>query len=177
MAQLASATHYIHSCGVTHRDLKPENILLTSKEKNASIMVSDFGLSKIAEESDKPMDTICGTWAYCAPEVIKREPYTPVVDNWSLGILMFILLSGYHPFDVYGELGEAQLMRRIIRCKFDFDDNVWKDVSKEAKQLIKSLLEVDPKKRLGLGEFLETPWIKGKEITAVKRPDVIKNME
>jgi hypothetical protein len=61
----------------------------------------------------------------CAPEVIKRKPYDSSVDNWTLGVLMYILLSGYHPFDVYGEMPEPELLQKIITCSYDFDDPVW----------------------------------------------------
>jgi len=158
--QLAEAIMWIHRCGITHRDLKPENILLSSKDlKTASLKVADFGLSKIIPEPSSQMKTVCGTWAYCAPEVITKRPYTQAVDNWTLGVLMFVLLSGYHPFDMYGDLPEAKLMRNIKSCKYDFEDDVWKPVSESAKQLIRDLLVVDPAKRMSCEGFLKSDWI------------------
>jgi hypothetical protein len=95
----------------------------------------------------------------CAPEVIQRRPYDSTVDNWTLGVLMYILLSGYHPFDVYGECPEPELLQKIMACSYDFDDPVWTNVSPDAKKLIKGLLQLDPSKRLSIDEFLASPWI------------------
>ena len=95
----------------------------------------------------------------CAPEVIQRRPYDSSVDNWTLGVLMYILLSGYHPFDVYGECPEPELLHKIISCSYDFDDPVWEGISDSAKELIRGLLVLDPAKRLSIDKFLESPWI------------------
>lgn len=160
--QLASALQYMHSLGVTHRDLKPENLLLANKGKMAPLKVADFGLSKVTDPDHK-LKTVCGTWAYAAPEVILRKPYSNSVDNWSLGVLQFVLLAGYHPFDVYGDLTEPQLLNKIIDCKYDFNDKIWERVSKEAKGLINKLLQPNPVNRLSLEEYLAHPWVKGQE--------------
>jgi hypothetical protein len=131
--QIAEALQYIHSCGITHRDLKPENILLTDNGVDADIKLADFGLSKILNAANDVMHTVCGTWAYCAPEVISHQSYTSRVDNWTLGVLMFILLCGYHPFDCYGDLSEPELLDKIMRVEYEFDDPVWEDVTAAAK--------------------------------------------
>jgi len=176
--QMASALKYIHSHGVCHRDLKPENLLLTSKELDtADVKLADFGLSKIIEgEGQAVMNTICGTWAYCAPEVISRKPYDFSVDAWALGVLMFVLLAGYHPFDVYGDTPEPELLRKIKSANFDFNDPVWEDVSKEAKALIRNLLVVDPKQRMTLDDYLASSWIMS-EGNAELRPHVVSRMK
>lgn len=158
--QLATALDFMHKKGVTHRDLKPENLLLNDSKNMSDLKVADFGLSKFIE-SQSQMKTVCGTWAYAAPEIIKRMPYSNSVDIWSLGVLQFVLLSGYHPFDVYGDLPEPQLLRKIVMCKYDFDDEVWQGVSQEAMDLIKKLLQVNPKNRMTLEDYLNDPWITG----------------
>ena len=122
-------------------------------------VLSDFGLSKILPNVDDVMRTVCGTWAYCAPEVISHRSYTSKVDNWTLGVLMYILLCGYHPFDCYGDLPEPDLLDKIMRVDYEFEDPVWDDVSKHAKSLIKQLLVYAPDERLSLSEFLNSPWI------------------
>jgi len=157
--ELALALKHIHSKGVVHRDLKPENILLESTEEGAAIKVADFGLSKLLRSDDQIMRTVCGTWAYCAPEVIKRKPYTPLVDNWTLGVLMFTLLVGYHPFDIYGDLPEPKLLRRVVNVQYDFEDSAWDDVSDMAKELIMKLIVDDPQERMTLDDFLASDWI------------------
>lgn len=158
--QLASALKFIHEKNITHRDLKPENILLTTDDLNAQIKVADFGLSKLMKPNQEIMKTVCGTWAYCAPEVLEKNDYQKCVDCWTLGVLMYILLSGYHPFDVYGDLNERDLMQKIKQCEYDFDDPVWQDVSENAKDLIRRLLQTDVHTRLTLEDFMEDPWTK-----------------
>jgi serine/threonine protein kinase len=81
---------YLHNLGIAHRDLKPENLLLSDKTKNAKIMISDFGLSKIFND-DEVMKTACGTPGYVAPEVLIRKGYGREVDLWSLGVITYIL--------------------------------------------------------------------------------------
>jgi len=175
--QLAEALIWIHKKGVTHRDLKPENILLASDSLESDIKVADFGLSKLMKENQEIMKTVCGTWAYCAPEVLEKIPYTQEVDCWTLGVLMFILLSGYHPFDVFGDLNEPELMDKIKDCSYDFDDPVWEDVSQEAKDLITALLHTDPKKRMTLQKYLASRWITGQDIATHNNQRVADNLK
>ena len=120
---------------------------------------SDFGLSKILPNVDDVMRTVCGTWAYCAPEVISHHSYTSKVDNWTLGVLMYILLCGYHPFDCYGDLPEPELLEKIMRVDYEFEDPVWEEVSGDAKSLIRRLLVFTPDERMSLHEFIASPWI------------------
>ena len=81
---------YLHNLGIAHRDLKPENLLLSDKTKDAKIMISDFGLSKIFSD-DEVIKTACGTPGYVAPEVLIRKVYGREVDLWSLGVITYIL--------------------------------------------------------------------------------------
>lgn len=151
----------MHSHGITHRDLKPENILLTTqKEDTCDMKLADFGLSKMLNDGEAVMETICGTWAYCAPEIIENKPYTTAVDNWTLGILMYIMVSGYHPFDIYGEKPQAQLLRDIRDVNYNFDDEVWEYVSEPAKEIIRRLMTYDPQQRMTLEEFRNSRWMK-----------------
>ena len=92
---------YLHEKGISHRDLKPENILLCSrKEVETLIKITDFGLSKFVDGAAL-MKTFCGTPNYLAPEVLRSNgdgKYTNKVDNWSLGVILYIMLSGFPPF-------------------------------------------------------------------------------
>jgi len=159
--QLALALQYIHSKNVTHRDLKPENILLYDNTPESDLKVADFGLSKLAVGEAHQMRTVCGTWAYCAPEVIRHEIYTSKVDNWTLGVLMYILVAGYHPFDPFGTSSEPILLETITACRYDFEDEVWTQVSDSARYLISNLLRLDPNERMSLEDFLASDWIQG----------------
>lgn len=158
--KLAEALRYLHKRGIVHRDLKPENLLLTSKaDRGAELKIADFGLSRLRTDSSL-MTTVCGTWAYSAPEVrILRAPYTHKVDLWSLGVIVFVLCSGYHPFDPEGCASEEELQDAIKHGRFDFDDPVWDRISVDAKDLICRLLVVNPAERLDTGGLLRHSWI------------------
>ncbi|CEP00998.1 unnamed protein product (mitochondrion) [Plasmodiophora brassicae] len=176
--QLATALDHIHQQGITHRDLKPENILLLNSTPDSDLKVGDFGLSKIVEGGPSVvMKTICGTWAYCAPEVIEQKPYTSLVDNWTLGVLMFILLSGYHPFDDFGDLPEPELLERIVSCDYSFNDPVWSDISEQPKQMIRALLKIVPEERMSLADFLASPWIQGKQAKSAPLTSTLNRMQ
>ena len=151
----------MHDQGISHRDLKPENILLKSTEANETLIkVTDFGLSKFFD-SASVMKTFCGTPNYLAPEVLisKGESYyTNKIDNWSLGVILYICLAGYPPFS--DEDTSMPLDQQIKKGKYDFPKQFWSDVSKDAIDLIKKLLTTDPEKRYTLEQVLEHKWIK-----------------
>ena len=99
---ISAALYYLHSFGIVHRDLKPENILLVDKSDKAEPKIVDFGLSKIIgpqEKCDEPFDTL----SYVAPEVLEKKLYGKPVDIWSLGVISYLMLSGYLPFDSQNE--------------------------------------------------------------------------
>ncbi|KAJ1513725.1 hypothetical protein HMI55_005285 [Coelomomyces lativittatus] len=155
LVEILMGVDYLHSRGICHRDLKPENLLFYDKSSNARIMISDFGLSKIFDDVEV-MRTACGTPGYVAPEVLRRQGYTRHVDMWSVGVITYILLSGYPPF--YEENNHA-LFQQIIKGNYTFDSPYWDKVSNEAKSFISQILIVDPKKRLTTSEALAHPFL------------------
>ncbi|XP_033115558.1 serine/threonine-protein kinase Chk2-like [Anneissia japonica] len=160
--QMVTACKYLHDKGITHRDLKPENILLSSEEDDALIKVTDFGLSKFVGENSF-MKTLCGTPTYLAPEILKTAGmggYSKAVDLWSLGVILFICLSGYPPFSE--QIKVMTLHQQITRGHYSFPNKYWSDVSKEAIDLIKKLMTVDPKRRLTINQVLDHPWLDDK---------------
>ena len=104
----------------------------------------------------KPLRDLCGTPAYVAPEIIKEKPYGLEVDMWSCGVIVFILLGGYPPFD--DSDGVAAMYATIKAGKYSFDDRYWGSVSPEAKSFIKSLLQVDPSKRPSATAAMNHDW-------------------
>eukprot|EP01017_Pseudomicrothorax_dubius_P039578 TRINITY_DN608_c0_g3_i1.p1 TRINITY_DN608_c0_g3~~TRINITY_DN608_c0_g3_i1.p1 ORF type:complete len:277 (+),score=58.21 TRINITY_DN608_c0_g3_i1:126-956(+) len=153
---VVDAVRYCHSMGIAHRDLKPENLLLSSKDPNKSIIkISDFGLARIYNNT--LMSTACGTPGYLAPEVIAGGGYDLSIDYWSIGVILFVMLSAETPFS--GDTNE-ELFNKIKGAKFNFDSPKWAEVSKEAQDLITKLLVVDPKQRLSAEGILGHPWMK-----------------
>ncbi|KAJ6669736.1 hypothetical protein lerEdw1_000285 [Lerista edwardsae] len=150
---------YLHANGIVHRDLKPENLLYATPAPDAPLKIADFGLSKIVADQ-VTMKTVCGTPGYCAPEILRGCAYGPEVDMWSLGIITYILLCGFEPF--YDERGDQFMFKRILNCEYDFVSPWWDDVSLNAKDLVKKLIVLDPKKRLTTFQALQHPWVTGK---------------
>lgn len=97
MEKLFRAVNYLHTKSICHRDLKPENFLYADNSPNAEIKIIDFGLSSKFAENAIPMHSIVGTPYYVAPEVLRKN-YGKECDIWSLGVILYILLSGYPPF-------------------------------------------------------------------------------
>jgi len=155
---VTDAISYIHKIGIVHRDLKPENLLFLSKDGDSPIKITDFGLAKFRANNSVDMHTACGTPGYVAPEVLKSENYTKAVDMWSLGVILYILLCGFPPFY---HPKTAELYKLIKKGEFDFPAPYWTDISDSAKDLVRKLLTVDPKKRLTAEQVLLHPWVKG----------------
>lgn len=159
--QMVLAIKYLHDQGISHRDLKPENILLSSADtQDTLIKVTDFGLSKFFNTTSI-MKTFCGTPNYLAPEVLQTKgegSYTNKIDNWSLGVILYILLVGYPPFSE--ENTQVSLEKQITRGMYEFPKEFWSNVSGDAIDLVKKLMCVDPVKRASLEQVLEHRWIK-----------------
>lgn len=157
--QLAAACKHMHAKGVVHRDLKPENILYASPDPNSTIKITDFGLSTIVENAwENVMMTPCGTPAYVAPEVIKRKGYHCTCDMWSVGVILYLLVSGFPPF--YGS-NMRKLLRRVTRCEYDYRPEPFKNATAGVKEVIDNLLVLDVKKRWTPDQLLTNDWVTG----------------
>ncbi|XP_043936049.1 calcium/calmodulin-dependent protein kinase type 1D-like [Protopterus annectens] len=154
--QVLDAVHYLHELGIVHRDLKPENLLYDTPYQDSKIVISDFGLSKFEDEG--MLLTACGTPGYVAPEILEQKPYGKAVDCWAIGVIAYILLSGYPPF--YDE-NESTLFKQILNVEYEFDSPYWDDISESAKDFIRHMLEKDPERRYSCTQALEHPWIAG----------------
>lgn len=152
---VVNVVHICHFMGVLHRDLKPENFLLSSKDEGAMLKATDFGLSVFIEEGKLYRD-IVGSAYYVAPEVLRRS-YGKEIDVWSAGVILYILLSGVPPFWAETEKG---IFDAIIEGELDFDSQPWPSISESAKDLVRKMLTMDPKKRLTAAQVLEHPWMR-----------------
>ncbi|KAI5118296.1 hypothetical protein M0805_003815 [Coniferiporia weirii] len=146
--QLCLAVGYIHEKGVVHRDLKLENVLL---DERCRIKLGDFGFTREYERGSL-LDTYCGTTGYAAPEMLLAKKYLgPEVDVWSLGIILYCLLTGTLPFD---DDDESRMREKIILGSFDIPD--W--LSADARDLLRNILQYEPPKRLTIPQILAHPW-------------------
>ncbi|NXF59143.1 MKNK2 kinase, partial [Ciccaba nigrolineata] len=181
---IASALHFLHNKGIAHRDLKPENILCESPDQ-VSREQPGRSAPSVPHPSGPPhagaqpnLSPQCGSAEYMAPEVVEAfneeaSIYDKRCDLWSLGVILYIMLSGYPPFvghcgsDCGWDRGEAchtcqnMLFESIQEGKYEFPDKDWAHISFGAKDLISKLLVRDAKKRLSAAQVLEHPWVQG----------------
>merc|ERR1711871_181688 len=160
MEEACSALMYMHANGICHRDLKPENLLYENDDEDAAIKLADFGLASIEEKhrvGHDVMSTQCGTPGYIAPEILQGKAYNHAVDMWAMGVIFYIMMSGLVPFPDDDDQDDL-----VKRGEYDFEDENWEDVSEGAKDLVRGLLTVDPKKRLTAKEVIDSDWIQKK---------------
>ena len=172
--RLISAVVYLHSKGVVHRDLKPENIIFESGAKDSNLRLVDFGFARRLGSAGHPLTTPCYTLHYAAPEVLHKNPlagpeledwlpqYNQQCDLWSLGVILFTMLSGHVPFHAQKNESASDIMARIRKADFSLDGPEWAAVSKEAKNLIEGLLTVDPAERLTAEQVSDHTWLRFK---------------
>ncbi|MXQ88268.1 hypothetical protein E5288_WYG017054 [Bos mutus] len=182
---VAAALDFLHTKGIAHRDLKPENILCESPEKVSPVKICDFDLGSGVKLNNSctpittpELTTPCGSAEYMAPEVVEvftdeATFYDKRCDLWSLGVVLYIMLSGYPPFvghcgaDCGWDRGEVctvcqnKLFESIQKGKYEFPDKDWAHISNEAKDLISKLLVRDAKQRLSAAQVLQHPWVQG----------------
>ncbi len=162
MKELLHAMISVHSSGVIHRDLKPENIMIETSHNDqiiTSLKIIDFGFSIFAEDlkDDTPR---CGTMNFIAPEVLGNEPYGIQADSFSLGVILYFLLSGELPFDS----DENYIIKqKTLIGDYDLDYGVFEFVSDLAKDLIRQLLEPNPDKRITVQDAFTHDWILNKK--------------
>ncbi|KAL8162377.1 hypothetical protein V2J09_013866 [Rumex salicifolius] len=151
MKELMIVIKYCHDMGVVHRDIKPENILLTSSGK---MKLADFGLA-MRVANGQSLSGLAGSPAYVAPEVLSGS-YREKADVWSAGVLLYALLAGALPFQ--GKSLE-EIFDAIKNVELDFHSDMWKCISKPARNLVERMLSRDVSKRITVEEVLGHPWI------------------
>ena len=160
--QLVSAISYCHDIGIVHRDLKPENILFINEEPNSPIKVIDFGFSKEfnnknPKNKQKNMSSKVGTVYYISPEILQGN-YNELCDIWSCGVILYIILCGYPPFQGNND---KEIYKSIQSGKVDFPQKEWKSISKNAKDLILKML-CPANKRYNAKQVLKHNWVNNK---------------
>mmetsp|Transcript_33716 Transcript_33716/g.81754 ORF Transcript_33716/g.81754 Transcript_33716/m.81754 type:complete len:511 (-) Transcript_33716:990-2522(-) len=150
---------FCHAHNIAHCDMKPKNLLLMSEDNDSYIKLADFGFAARCH-APKSLTKQCGTPFFVSPEILMRQPYDQQSDMWSVGCIIFLLLSGNLPF-----MGRSQkeLFKKIVSGKFEFDADDWCDVSDDAKDLVKQLLVLDPDQRLTSAEALKHRWMRASD--------------
>uniref|UniRef100_A0A914YJ45 protein kinase C n=2 Tax=Panagrolaimus superbus TaxID=310955 RepID=A0A914YJ45_9BILA len=152
--QILSALRYLHSRGIAHCDLKPENVLLSDLgNKFPQTKLCDFGYARFIGDAQF-RKTIVGTPAYLAPEVLQKKGYNKSLDVWSVGVIVYVTLSGTFPFNDGEEISE-----QIQNAAFMFPNETWKHISPQAVDLIQRLLRLKIEERLTIDECIRHPWL------------------
>lgn len=145
------AINHCHENNIVHRDIKAENVMVG---EDGNVKLIDFGLSKLNQTKTTKMKDVVGTPYYIAPEVLKGK-YVSKCDLWSIGVLMYILLSGYLPFN--GDTAD-EVYAQILSGKYSLKQKEWAKVSEDGKDLLSHLLVLDYKKRYSAKQALDHPW-------------------
>lgn len=163
MRKLVSAVSHMHDVGVVHRDLKPENLLFTDDTENSEIKIIDFGFARLKPPDNQLLKTPCFTLQYAAPEILKYDGYDESCDLWSLGVILYTMLSGQVPFQCQEKsvmhTSAEEIMMKIKKGDFSFEGEAWRNVSSQAKDLIQELLTVDPDKRIKMSGLRYNAWL------------------
>ncbi|KAK6487729.1 serine/threonine-protein kinase D2-like [Huso huso] len=153
ITQILSALRHLHFKNIVHCDLKPENVLLASADPFPQVKLCDFGFARIIGEKSFRRSVV-GTPAYLAPEVLLNQGYNRSLDMWSVGVIMYVSLSGTFPFNEDEDIND-----QIHNAAFMYPPNPWKTISTEAIDLINNLLQVKMRKRYSVDKSLSHTWL------------------
>ncbi|KAG7243525.1 hypothetical protein INR49_011081 [Caranx melampygus] len=153
--QILNGVAFLHRNNVVHLDLKPQNILLTSARPLGDIRIVDFGLSRRMDNITEVRE-ILGTPEYVAPEILSYEPISTATDMWSIGVLIYVMLTGESPFQ--GD-SKQETYLNISQVNVDYSEETFEGISPLAVDFIKTLLVKNPRKRATAEECLNHPWL------------------
>uniref|UniRef100_A0A4W3GVD1 Serine/threonine-protein kinase n=1 Tax=Callorhinchus milii TaxID=7868 RepID=A0A4W3GVD1_CALMI len=153
ITQILVALRHLHFKNIVHCDLKPENVLLASADPLPQVKLCDFGFARIIGEKSFRRSVV-GTPAYLAPEVLRNKGYNRSLDMWSVGVIVYVSLSGTFPFNE-----DEDIHDQIQNAAFMYPPNPWKETSHEAIDLINNLLQVKMRKRYSVDKTLSHPWL------------------
>ncbi|XP_044024994.1 LOW QUALITY PROTEIN: serine/threonine-protein kinase D3-like [Siniperca chuatsi] len=153
VTQILVALRHLHFKNIVHCDLKPENVLLASAEPFPQVKLCDFGFARIIGEKSFRRSVV-GTPAYLAPEVLRSKGYNRSLDMWSVGVIIYVSLSGTFPFNEDEDIND-----QIQNAAFMYPPNPWKEISEQATDIINNLLQVKMRKRYSVDKSLSHPWL------------------
>ncbi|ROL42781.1 Serine/threonine-protein kinase D3 [Anabarilius grahami] len=153
VTQILVALRHLHFKNIVHCDLKPENVLLASAEPFPQVKLCDFGFARIIGEKSFRRSVV-GTPAYLAPEVLRSKGYNRSLDMWSVGVIIYVSLSGTFPFNEDEDIND-----QIQNAAFMYPPTPWKEISADATDLINNLLQVKMRKRYSVDKTLSHPWL------------------
>ncbi|XP_054288552.1 death-associated protein kinase 3-like [Macrosteles quadrilineatus] len=154
MRQILDGLVYLHDINVAHLDIKPQNLVLTGEFPDCEVKLCDFGISRYLSQGADVRE-ILGTPDYVAPEVLNYEPISLATDMWSVGVLVYVLLTGCSPF---GGDDKQETFLNIAQCRLDFPDDLFEDISEDAKDFMQKLMVKNPSNRLTAKKCLQHPW-------------------
>ena len=152
--QILLGLQYLNSYGIVHRDLKLDNIMMTDISSQAVPKLVDFGLSKMIGPNERATEPF-GTLGYVAPEILLNSPYTSNCDLWSVGCIMYALISSSLPFD---SEDRKELVKMTCEDPIYLEEPQWETITDAGKDLVNRLLIKDPEERITLDEVLTHPW-------------------
>lgn len=166
LRQVADSVQYLHHRNIVHRDIKPENLLYQypSEDASAPLMLCDFGVAKSLMSSEEVIMSGAGSLGYAAPEVFRGTGHSKPVDVWSLGVVLYTILSGVSPFQSETAVDFVNEVQPGYKPYFYPD--YWNNVSDIAKDLVTKMLEFDDTKRITIDEVLQHPWLSHSESNA-----------
>jgi len=169
--QLCRGVDYLHAKKIVHLDLKPENVICTAKD-STSLKIIDFGLAKKLTSEEK-LRVMCGTPEFVAPEVVNYDVVDTSTDMWSVGVICYILLSGYSPF--MGD-NDSETFNNITSVEYDFDEPEFDNISQGAKDFITELLKKNKASRMDAKMCLDHPWLLEQDVghTVIKTENLRK---
>lgn len=153
VTQILVALRHLHFKNIAHCDLKPENVLLASADPFPQVKLCDFGFARIIGEKSFRRSVV-GTPAYLAPEVLRSKGYNRSLDMWSVGVIVYVSLSGTFPFNEDEDIND-----QIRNAAFMYPAKPWREVSSQAIDLINNLLQVKMRKRYSVDRSLSHTWL------------------
>ncbi|XP_043194260.1 probable serine/threonine-protein kinase MARK-C [Amphibalanus amphitrite] len=155
ISNLLEGLAFLHDRNIAHLDIKPQNLVMTGAFPDCDIKLCDLEISRVISAGQEIREML-GTPDYVSPEILRFDPVTLAADMWSVGVLAYVLLTGFTPF---GGDTDAETFRNIARAELEFPDELFEDVSAAAKDFIRRCLAKEPRERLTAGEALAHHWL------------------